>query len=285
MKGAIIGDIIGSVYEFHTIKQKQFKLFKPKCFFTDDTVLTCAVSLATIEYKKDHSIENFRKNVIENLKKMSKEYPNAGFGYSYDEWVNSDNSEPYNSYGNGGAMRTSSVAYVANSLEEALLLAKTQAEVTHNHEEGIKGAQAITACIYLARTGKSKEEIREYITKNFYPLDFKIRDIYRKYQYDITAQGSVPQAIEAFLEGEDFEDCIRTSISLGGDADTLAAMTGSIAEAYYGIPEDIEKKLPDYLDERLQKCVDDFYEEMKKKSNIEEMLQEEPKEEKNNYYK
>ena len=262
MNGAILGDIVGSVYEFHTIKQKQFKFLKPTCFYTDDSVLTCAVAKAAIVFNKDHSIENFKQNVIKELKKYTKEYPNAGYGETYYNWATSDDTEAYNSYGNGGAMRTSSVAYVARNLDEALELAKAQAEVTHNHPEGIKGAQAITACIYLARTGASKEEIREYINDNFYTLDFTIPQIYRKYKYDISSQGSVPQAIESFLEGEDFEDCIRTAISLGGDADTLGAMTGSIAEAYYGIPEDYKKNIDTYLDKDLNEIRKNFYQEL-----------------------
>lgn len=270
MKGAIIGDIIGSVYEFHTIKQKQFKLFKPKCFFTDDTVLTCAVSIASLDYLQNKSIIEFKDNVIYELKLFSKKYPNAGYGPSYWDWVSSDLSEAYNSYGNGGAMRTSSVAYVADSLEEALELAKIQSETTHSHPEGIKGAQAITACIYMSKEGCSKEEIKKYIEDNFYELNFTIPQIYRKYQYDITAQGSVPQSIEAFLEGEDFEDCIRNAICLGGDADTLAAMTGSIAEAYYGIPDEIEERYSTYLDDDLNNCVKKFYDAVvnKKKETI-----------------
>lgn len=269
MNGAILGDIVGSVYEFHTIKQKGFKLFKPNCFYTDDTVLTCAVAIASMEYMEHHSIEQFKSAVRRELKRLTKMFPDAGYGYSYDEWANSNQEEPYNSFGNGGAMRTSSVAYVATTLDEALALAKAQAEVTHNHPEGIKGAQAITACIFLARTGASKEEIRQYINDNFYELSFTIPQIYRKYHYDVTAQGSVPQAIEAFLEGEDFEDCIRNAICLGGDADTLAAMAGSIAEAFYGIPEEQKKTITTYLDPELEQIRSDFEQKVIKPPKIE----------------
>ena len=258
MNGSIIGDIVGSVYEFHTIKQKNFKFFKDKCFFTDDTVMTCAVAKASIDYTDNRSIPLFKLNVINNMVELGRKYPKAGYGMSFYKWLMSDIHEPYNSFGNGSAMRTSSVAYIANSLEEAEELAKAQAEVTHNHPEGIKGAQAIAAAIYLARTHEDKETIREYIENKYYNLDFNIKDIYRKYQYDITCQGSVPYAIKAFLEGEDFEDSIRNVISLGGDADTLACMTGGIAEAYYGVPEEYMEYKNRYLTEELIDIVDSF---------------------------
>ncbi len=258
MNGSIIGDIVGSVYEFHTIKQKNFKFFKDKCFFTDDTVMTCAVAKASIDYTDNRSIPLFKLNVINNMVELGRKYPKAGYGTSFYKWLMSDIHEPYNSFGNGSAMRTSSVAYIANSLEEAEELAKAQAEVTHNHPEGIKGAQAIAAAIYLARTHEDKETIREYIENKYYNLDFNIKDIYRKYQYDITCQGSVPYAIKAFLEGEDFEDSIRNVISLGGDADTLACMTGGIAEAYYGVPEEYMEYKNRYLTEELIDIVDSF---------------------------
>jgi len=283
MKGAILGDIIGSVYEFHTIKQKQFKLFKPNCFFTDDTVMTCAVTKATIEYLKDKSIENFKKNVIKYMRYFYDKYPDAGYGYSFDEWATSDNVEPYGSYGNGGAMRTSSCVYAADSLEEALSLAEAQASVTHNHPEGIKGAQAITACAYMASTGSSKEEIRDYVQKKFYNIDFTVKNTQRKYHYDITAQGSVPQSIVSFLEGDDYEDCIRNAICYGGDTDTMAAMTGTIAEAFYGIPEAYEKQIYAYLPEELFEIIDIFYHEVEKKKLV--TVSEDEVEEKNVTFK
>lgn len=261
MNGAIIGDIVGSVYEFHTIKQKQFKFFKDKCYFTDDTVMTCAIAQACLEYKEKKDLELFKKNVAKKMRILGKKYPGAGYGYYFYNWIFDDNKTSYNSYGNGGAMRTSPVAYVAESLEECELLAETQASVTHDHPEGIKGAKAISAAIYMSKENYSKEEIREYIEENYYKLDFTIPQIRRKYQYDVTAQGSVPQAIEAFLEGEDFEDCIRNAICIGGDADTLAAMTGSIAEAFYGIPEEYLERMAVYLTEELNNISKEFNEE------------------------
>lgn len=267
MKGAIIGDIVGSVYEFHTIKGKQFKFFKPKCFYTDDTVLTCAIANASLAYKDFQSMAFFKDVAQKEMQKLGQQYPDVGYGHAFHDWLQSDNPEPYNSYGNGAAMRTSSVAYVANSLEEAEQLATIQAELTHSHPEGIKGAKAISACIFMALHGNNKEEIKEYIEENYYPLDFTIRQIYRKYKYDITAQGSVPQAIESFLEGNNFEDCVRNAICLGGDADTLAAMTGSIAEAYYGIPKEYEQKIGVYLDDNLNSVVETFYNKIQTNKN------------------
>lgn len=267
MKGAIIGDIVGSVYEFHTIKGKQFKFFKPKCFYTDDTVLTCAIANASLAYKDFQSMDFFKDVAQKEMQKFGQQYPDVGYGYAFHDWLQSDNPEPYNSYGNGAAMRTSSVAYVANSLEEVEQLATIQAELTHSHPEGIKGAKAISACIFMALHGNNKEEIKEYIEENYYPLNFTIRQIYRKYKYDITAQGSVPQAIESFLEGNNFEDCVRNAICLGGDADTLAAMTGSIAEAYYGIPKEYEQKIGVYLDDNLNSVVETFYNKIQTNKN------------------
>ena len=251
MNGAITGDIVGSVYEFHTIKQKEFKFLKPKCCFTDDTVMTCAVAKACMDYIDNKDVDLFKSNCVKYMQELGRKYPNAGYGGMFYDWLHSDDPKPYNSYGNGGAMRTSPVAFVSSSLDEALALAEAQSSVTHNHEEGIKGAKAITAAMYLALNGSSKEEIREYIENNYYKLDFTISSIYRKYRFDVSSQGSVPQAIEAFLEGEDFEDSIRNAICLGGDADTLACMTGAISECFYGFPEDlvIDTYLPPDLKE------------------------------------
>ena len=262
LMGTIIGDIVGSVYEFKTIKTKQFKFLKPKCMYTDDTVMTCAVSLACLDYKKNNNIEEFKKNLIEYMKRLGRKFPDARYGYRFYEWITGDEDSPYNSYGNGGAMRTSSVAYIADSLDEALELAKAQSEVTHDHPEAIKGSQAISACIYLALNGYDKREIKDYIEKYFYPLGFTIKDVYRKYKYDISATGSVPFAIVAFLDGYDFEDCVRNAICLGGDADTLAAMTGAIAEAYYGVPENIV--VDRYLDQELLDIVNNFNDYLRK---------------------
>lgn len=250
MLGAIIGDVVGSVYEWHNIKTKDFELFKPNCFFTDDTVMTVAVAKALLETREKQSRSlikmkingaitydfkkvSFKEELIRQMQNFGRRYPNAGYGGMFARWIVSDNPQPYNSFGNGSAMRVSPCGYIAVNLNEALLLSKASAEVTHNHPEGIKGAQATAAAIFLAKCSKSKEEIKEYIQDNFYPLNKSLDEIRPNYRFDETCQETVPQAIQAFLESTDFEDAIRNAISIGGDSDTIAAIAGSIAWAYY----------------------------------------------------
>ncbi len=253
MLGAVVGDVVGSVYEFNNIKSKKFPLFGPKCRFTDDSVMTMANALAGIEYiQQNRSVEVFTSKLIQEMKRLGKQYPRVGYGGEFRKWLFSKVSLPYQSYGNGSAMRVSPVAWIAQSLEETEYLAEASASVTHNHSEGIKGAKATAGAIYLARTGSSKEAICEYIQLNYYSLDFTLEQIRPQYQFDVSCQGSVPQAIKAFLEGRDFEDAIRNAISLGGDSDTIGAITGSIAEAFWGIPEDIANKARSYLTPELQ---------------------------------
>lgn len=234
MFGAIVGDIIGSPYEFFNCKSTNFQLFCEKSRITDDTVLTVAVADAFMN-KKDYA---------QTFKEYARKYPLAGFGGSFVQWVDSDSMMPYNSWGNGSAMRVSSIGWLCNSIEEVLAESKVTAEVTHNHPEGIKGAQAIASAIFLARIGKTKEEIKEYIVGTFeYDLNRTLDEIRPNYEFNVSCQKSVPEAIIAFLESDNFEDCIRKAISIGGDSDTIAAMAGSIAEAYYKmIPIEIEKK-------------------------------------------
>ncbi len=239
MLGAITGDIIGSIYEFESEKNKDFKLFGEECHLTDDSMMTIAVGCACA--KADLSDEeDFKSWVIYYMRKIGREFPSAGYGHHFFRWIKSDFMGAYNSCGNGSAMRVSPVAWMAESLEETEKLAKWSAEVTHNHPEGIKGAQAVAAAIYLARAGKSKAEIKTYIEQNYYILDFTLDEIRPTYEFDVTCQGSVPHAIQCFLESTDFEDAIRNAISLGGDGDTQAAMAGAIAEAYYKIPDAIK---------------------------------------------
>lgn len=245
MMGAIIGDIVGSVYEWRNIKTKEFPLFREDCFFTDDTVMTVAMAEAVMN-------GGSADDVIDAMKKYGRMYPDAGYGGRFGAWLFSDSREPYNSYGNGSAMRVSPCGFIAGSLEEAITLAGISAQVTHDHPEGIKGAEATSAAIFLARSGKTIPEIRDYIDRNYYPLNFTIDDIRDGYHFDETCQGSVPQAITAFLESTGFEDAIRNAVSLGGDSDTLAAITGSIAEAAYGVPQCIMDKAWSYLDEPLR---------------------------------
>lgn len=247
MLGAIAGDIIGSVYESDNIKTKEFPLFDPRCHFTDDTVLTVALADAILN---ERVYSTFMKSYVHR-------YPNAGYGASFYRWALSTGDQPYHSYGNGAAMRISPVGWAFDRLEEILEKARQFTEVTHNHPEGIKGAQAIAAAIFLARTGRSKEEIRSYIETTFhYDLSRTLDEIRPRYVFDASCQGTVPQAIRAFLESRDFEDAIRNAISIGGDSDTLACIAGGIAEAFYGgVPRLISEKVWEILDEDLRDVI------------------------------
>lgn len=232
MKGAIIGDIVGSRYEFNNIKTKKFPLFSEQCGFTDDTVMTVAVARALMAGGKDPAA--LANALIKEMRELGRAYPLAGYGSRFSWWLEMEEPRPYNSYGNGSAMRVSPCGFFADTLEEALALAETSAVVTHNHPEGIKGAKATAAAIFLARKGAEKETIREYIRENFYSLSESLDEIRPKYSFDESCQRTVPQAIQAFLESVDFEDALRNAISLGGDSDTIGAITGGIAWAYYG---------------------------------------------------
>ena len=232
MLGAIIGDIIGSVYEFNNKKQKDFHLFTPMSRFTDDTVMTLAVAEWLTE-DKDHSEEG----LVLRMQDLGRRYPYAGYGGGFRRWLYNQQPKPYNSYGNGSAMRVSPIAFYAQNLDETLRLATISAKITHNHPEGIKGAKAIASATYLARTGATKTEIKAYVEANFkYNLNLQLDHICSIVCDAMSCQKTVPAAIWAFLEGEDFEDVIRIAVSLGGDSDTIAAMAGSIAQAFYGLP-------------------------------------------------
>ena len=235
MLGAIIGDIIGSVYEFKDKWQKDFHLFTPKSRFTDDTVMTLAVAKWLTE-DKEHSEDG----LVQQMQNLGRRYPYVGYGGSFRRWLYNLQPKPYNSYGNGSAMRVSPVAFYAQSLDETLRLATISAKVTHNHPEGIKGAKAIAAAIYLARTGATKAEIKAYVEENYkYNLNLQLEHVRSTVYNAVNCQKTVPAAIWAFLEGENFEDVIRIAVSLGGDSDTIAAMAGSIAQAFYGIPQNL----------------------------------------------
>jgi len=250
--GAIAGDIIGSAYELHYTKSTDFPLFSPQSTPTDDTILTIAVADCILN----------GKDYAPTIKEYGRSYPYAGYGGMFLQWLASDNYDPYNSYGNGSAMRVSPVGFAYDTLDEVLEQAEKSAAVTHNHPEGIKGAQAVASAIFLARKGKDKSDIREYIEETFnYDLHQRLDDIRPHYQFDETCQGSVPQSIIAFLESNDYEDAVRKAISLGGDSDTLACMTGGIAQAYYKqIPNYIAEKVRGLLDEELLAVVDEFNE-------------------------
>ncbi len=239
MLGAIIGDMSGAPFERHNNKDLDgIVLLGYGSHPTDDSIMTAAVGRALMDsYGYDPA--DTREVLIDSLHYWGAVWPHAGYGRSFKHWLKTGSREPYNSYGNGSAMRVSPVGWMYDSLEETLWYAKISASVTHDHPEGIKGAQAIAAAIWLARTAHSKDEIRDYIDKNFYKLDFTLDEIRESYHFHVSCQKSCPQAIEAFLEADDFEDSILKAISIGGDSDTIAAMTGSIAEAYFGIPQHI----------------------------------------------
>ncbi len=256
MLGAIIGDIVGSRFEFRNNKSKEFELFNNKCTFTDDTVMTLAIAKAILHSKSDYS--DLSSLSIKYMQEVGRNYPSCGYGGSFGLWVFSNNPKPYNSFGNGAAMRVSPVGFVAKSLDQAISLSKKVTEVTHNHPEGIKGAEATAVAIYLARNGYNINDIKNYIDKHYYKMNFTLDEIRDTYKFNETCQDTVPQAIMAFLESTSFEDAIRNAISIGGDSDTLAAITGGIAEACYGIPKEIRNKALTYLDKRLLNILLDF---------------------------
>ena len=248
MLGAIAGDMIGAPYEFdRSPKTKKFPLFQRRTAPTDDTVMTIAVAEALLHTKGAEDAE-IRTVLVQNMKTWGREYPDAGYGGRFINWLFSEDTKPYGSYGNGSAMRVSSVGWLYETLAETEHIAGLTAEVTHNHPEGIKGAVAAAGCIYLARTGKSKAEIRDYAEHVIgYDLSRTCDEIRPHYRHVESCQETVPEAITAFLEAEDFEDVIRTAVSLGGDCDTLTCIAGAIGEAYYGIPEEIETKVLERL--------------------------------------
>lgn len=251
MLGAIIGDIVGSPYELESDKTKNFMLFSPHCRPTDDSIMTIAVGCACVE-ADCFDEDGFIRTLTEKMRELGRLYRGAGYGGMFSRWLISDHMQAYNSFGNGSAMRVSPTAYAVDTLEDVERLARWSAEVTHNHSEGVKGAQAVAAAIFLTRTGSSKEEIKQYIERKYYDLDFTLDEIRPAYSFDVTCQGSVPQTIMCFLEVEDYEDVIRNSVSLGGDADTQAAMAGAIAEAFFGIPDELQEEGLSYLDDTIR---------------------------------
>lgn len=256
MIGAIIGDIVGSRFEWANCRSKDFELLNHHCFFTDDSVMTLAVASALLSSKPDYS--DLAAQATKQMQTLGREYPNSGYGGMFSSWLLASNPQPYNSFGNGAAMRVSACGYAGETLDEVKQLSRQATAVTHNHPEGIKGAEATAVAVWMARQDRSLLEIRDFITKNYYPIDFKLNDIRENYEFNETCQETVPQALEAFFESTDFEDAIRNAISIGGDSDTLAAITGAIAEAYYGVPTNIRKHAMTFLDQRLLKILLDF---------------------------
>ena len=269
MYGAILGDIIGSIYEHSGTKSKDFELFGADNGFTDDTVMTVAVAEGFMFFLRGNypdfyegraasdvpfavdkkKIPELRDSIIRSMVFYGRKYPYAGYGGKFRQWLKYD-PKPYFSWGNGSAMRTSSAGWIFDDIETVRKMAALQAEVSHNHPAGIMGAEAVASAIFLARKGSSKDEIREYITREFdYDLERTVDRIRPGYSFDVSCQGSVPEAIISFLDGKDFEDTVRNAVSLGGDADTLAAMAGSIAEAFFGVPEELKSKCETFLPE------------------------------------
>ena len=258
MYGAIVGDIIGSAYEANPQKDKSFPLFTPASTFTDDTVMTVAIAHAISAYDETEDMDYFRRAVVKHMIELGNRYPDRGYGHNFARWLDGNDHSPYGSFGNGSAMRVSPVAWYATSLMQAEALAEASADVTHNHPEGIRGAKAIAAAIYMAKKGKTKAQIRDYITSTYYDLSFTLDDIRKDFTFIDTCQETVPPAIVAFLDSTDFEDAIRSAISIGGDSDTIACMTGAIAEAFYGIPDHILDLALSRLDDDLREEVDDL---------------------------
>lgn len=260
MYGAILGDIIGSPYEFDMGgKTKAFPLFVEESKFTDDTVMTVAVADAFMSLPTGFTDEQAHEALVEKMKMWGRKYWTAGYGQRFFRWLTSGKPEPYNSYGNGSAMRVSSVAWLFHDIDSVRRAARLSAEVTHNHPEGMKGAEATASAIFLARTGHGKAEIKEYVVREFgYDLSRTCDEIRPGYRHVESCQETVPEAVTAFLEGENFEDVIRTAVSLGGDCDTLTAIAGSIAEGLYDIPGDLKAECLGRLPSDLQSVLERF---------------------------
>ena len=261
MYGAILGDIIGSPFEFDRgDKTKDFKLFSRRSHFTDDSVMTLAVCEALLKVGQDATVKEIEDAVITSMQSWGRRYPHEGYGGYFRRWLTARHPEPYNSFGNGSAMRVSAAGWLYDSLEKTRVVAKATANITHNHPEGIKGAEATASAIFMARNGSSKEEIKKYIENEFhYDLNRTLDEIRPSFHMDETCQKTVPEVIIAFLEARDFEDAIRNAVSLGGDTDTLGAITGSIAEAYFGISETLISECRNRINKDMRDIVDAFY--------------------------
>ncbi len=259
MYGAILGDIVGEPYEFHPNRTTDFELLDYAPSFTDDSVMTLAVAEVLIAAGNNPKAKEVRAALVKSLKKWGRRYPMAGYGGRFYEWIFSAMTEPYGSYGNGSAMRVSAAGWLYNTLEKTRKVARWTAEVTHNDPEGIKGAEATASAIFLARTGKMKHDIKKYIEDEFgYDLDRTCDIIRPEYGFDESCQGTVPEAIVAFLDSTDYESAIRLAVSLGGDADTLACITGGIAEAFYGMPNSLIKACRDCMEADMLLVLDAF---------------------------
>ena len=259
MIGAIIGDVVGSRFEFNNYLSKDFKFLTPSCCFTDDTVMTCAVALGLMDSKPDYS--DLSEKTINAMQRIGRQFPNCGYGARFIHWMFSDNPQPYNSCGNGSAMRISPVGFAARNTEEAKALSAAVTRISHNHPEGMKGAEAAAVAMVMARRGCTKEEIHAEMEK-YYDLSSTVEQYRRSWNGHgrEICQVSLPQALVCFFEGESYEDVIRNCISIGGDSDTIAAIAGGIAEAYYGIPDTIRNQIWNYLPPVLTRVCRDFEE-------------------------
>ena len=255
LHGAIIGDIAGSRFEFDNYRKKDFAIFDKRCFFTDDTVMTLAVAQALLDCRQDFS--RLSEVCARTMRSVGRHYPGCGYGGKFNVWMFSDDMPAYRSFGNGSAMRVSPVAYAARDRRQVKELARAVTCVTHDHPEGIKGAEVTALLLFDALHGADKAALRK-TAEEYYPLDFTIDEIRPSYRFNETCQHTVPQALEAFFEARDFEDAVRTAVSVGGDSDTLAAIACSVAEGFFGVPEEMKTRAESYLDERLLRILRDF---------------------------
>ena len=253
MIGAIVGDIVGSRFEFHNLKSKDFKLFHPDCRPTDDTVMTLAVGDALMEHLATGC--DLAESAVRKMQGWGLRYLDAGYGAAFLNWLAAERPRPYYSWGNGAAMRVSFCGWAGKTLKDAVRMAHEVTRVTHDHPEGLAGAEIVAALVFLARRGIGRNQLRDYVEAHYRKIDFTLDEIRPTYEFDVSCQGSVPQAIVAFLESTDFIDAIRNAVSIGGDSDTIAAITGSIAEAFYGVPEEVREKALPYLDSFQQKTL------------------------------
>lgn len=240
MLGAIVGDIAGSRFEHRNLKSTDFELFAPSCRYTDDSLMTAAVAEALLDARETGA--DLSGRAVARMQEFGRRDPFRGFGGRFRGWLAAADPRPYQSFGNGAAMRVSPCGLAAGSLEEAKALSFAVTRVSHDHPEGLKGAEAAACCVFLARSGETKEAIRDFVERNYYALDFTLDEIRPAYAFDVTCQGSVPVAIEAFLESEDFESAVKLAVSVGGDSDTIAAIAGGIAEPFWGIPKGIREE-------------------------------------------
>ena len=258
MIGAIIGDIVGSRFEFdeNNIKTKEFDFFHEECDWTDDSLLTVAVAAALMKWRDEGG--DLRKIATKSMRDFARANP-CGYGSRFRDWLECDDPQPYNSWGNGSAMRVSACGWIGNSLDEVKSLALQVTDITHNHPEGIKGAEATAVAIWLARQGWKIPEIRAHVVENYYPIDFTLDEIRPTYHMDESCQGSVPQALEAFFESTSFEDAIRNAVSIGGDSDTIAAIAGSVSEAHWGVPRRFADKALSFIEPEMAQVVQEFW--------------------------